>query len=142
MSHHRSLSYILLTIFLLQISNLQSFHINSDNVHHTSHEENDYPGTVKTLFHLMKGIFHESDLYRQALLLNRLHKYYNRMCTTEYIGSLRVQECQRIADLIHKFERSDQKNIKVNDNHANNEQHGVRKRFFCNGFVGCKNVGR
>ena len=64
------------------------------------------------------------------------------MCTTGYFRSLRVHACQRIADLTHQFKRSNQKNIKVNGNHANNEQHGMQKRFFCNGFIGCKNVGR
>ena len=54
------------------IANIKSPFVssNSDDVHYTSNEENDYPRTEKVLFQLIKGTFDEPDLCQQALLLN------------------------------------------------------------------------
>ena len=63
------------------------------------------------------------------------------MCVFGSFGPSRAHACQGIANIIHQLDRNDENNLLLMDDRANNEDHGIQKRFFCNGFIGCKSVG-
>ncbi|CAF2692980.1 unnamed protein product [Rotaria sp. Silwood2] len=142
MSHHRLLLSICLTIFLLQISYLHCISINSDINSHLIDEHYDTQNIKNPLLHLFKNTLDEPNPYKQTFLLNQLREYLNRMCVFGYFGSSRAHACQGIADIIYQLDRKQENNIKFTDDHTNNENHSIQKRFFCNGFIGCKKVGR
>jgi hypothetical protein len=139
MSHHWSLSSIVLTIFLLQISSLHSSAVNSDLTSPIIDENIDIQRTQNTLLYLIKNILVETNSYEQNLLLNQLREYLNRMCTVGYFGSSHAHACQRVVDIVHQYNEN---NIKSVHDDTNSEQHGIQKRFFCNGFTGCRSSGR
>jgi hypothetical protein len=132
MSLHWSLLTVFLTIFIFQVSHLYSTPISNENL--------DLQHTQHTLHYLIQNILTESNNNEQIVLLNQLREYLNRMCIVGYFGSSRANACQRIADIVHQINRNDDEN-NVTQTH-DNEQHGIQKRFFCNGFIGCKSAGR
>jgi len=136
MSHSLSLLSIFLTLFFLQISYLHSTPINSENP--------DIQHTQNTLHYLIKNILTESNFNEQMILINQLREYLNRMCIVGYFGSSRAHACQRIADIAHQYnnKNDDENNVTGIHDDINNEQHGLKKRFFCNGFIGCKSACR
>jgi len=135
MSLHWSFLSIFLTIFIFQVSYIYSTPLINDNldIQHTQH----------TLHYLIKNIFSESNPNEQMILLNQLREYLNRMCIIGYFGSSHAHACQRIVDIVHQINSNDDENnvTHIHDD-VNNEQHGIQKRFFCNGFIGCKSAGR
>ncbi|CAF1162418.1 unnamed protein product [Rotaria sp. Silwood1] len=142
MSHHWFLLSICLTILLLQISYLHSIPINSDINSHIDDENYDNQNIKNTLLHLLKNTLDETNPYKQTILLNKLREYLNRMCVFGSFGSSRAHSCQHIADIIYQLDRNEEDDITFIDDHANNENHDIQKRFFCNGFIGCKKAGR
>ncbi|CAF1031238.1 unnamed protein product [Rotaria sordida] len=141
MSHHWLLLSIFLTIFLLQISYLHSISINSDINNHIIDENYDNQNIKNILLHLIKNTLNESNPYKQTILLNQLREYLNRMCVFGLFGSSRAHACQNVVDIINQLDRNDENNVTFNDDNTNNENHDIQKRFFCNGFIGCKHSG-
>jgi hypothetical protein len=139
MSHHWSFLSVCLTLFLLQISSLHSTPINSDTTSPIIHENDNNQHTPTALLYLINNFLDESNPYEQAVLLNQIREYLNRMCTVGYFGSSRAHACKHIADIVHQF---DENKIPFSNDESNNEHHGLQKRFFCNGFIGCKSSGR
>jgi len=138
MSHWSFLS-VCLTLFLLQISSLHSTPINSDTTSPIIHENDNNQHTPTALLYLINNFLDESNPYEQAVLLNQIREYLNRMCTVGYFGSSRAHACKHIADIVQQF---DENKIPFSNDESNNEHHGLQKRFFCNGFIGCKSSGR
>jgi ABC-type bacteriocin/lantibiotic exporter with double-glycine peptidase domain len=132
MSQHWSLLSIFITIFLLQISSIYSTPLNSDLPSRIIDENTDNQHAV---FYLIKNILTETNSDEQIMLLNQLREYLNRMCIVGYFGSTHAHACQRVVDIVHQY---DENNLKALHDDTNNEQHGIQKRFFCNGFIGCK----
>ncbi|CAF1117088.1 unnamed protein product [Rotaria sordida] len=141
MSHHWLLLSIFLTIFLLKISYLHSISINSDINNHIIDENYDNQNIKNILLHLIKNTLNESNPYKQTILLNQLREYLNRMCVFGLFGSSRAHACQNVVDIINQLDRNDENNVTFNDDNTNNENHDIQKRFFCNGFIGCKHSG-
>jgi hypothetical protein len=140
MSQYWSLISVFLAIFLFQISYLHSTPITSN---HIIDENIDIQHPQNTLHYLIKNILTESNINEQIISLNQLREYLNRMCVVGYLGSSHAHACQRIVDIVHQFNKNDEENnVTPNHDDINNEQHGIQKRFFCNGFIGCKNAGR
>jgi hypothetical protein len=132
MSHHYSLLAIFLIIFFLQITYLHANPTNSEGNNHILDENLD------TVHYLMKNILTETNLQEQMILLNQLREYLNGMCVIGSFGSTHAHACQRIVDIVHQINSNDEGTYL----HDDNEPHGIQKRFFCNGFIGCKNAGR
>ena len=63
----------------------------------------------------------------QLIYLNQLREYLNRMCLGGYFGRENTDACQTVVDYLQQTSHSD---------------NGREKRFFCNGFIGCKSSGR
>jgi hypothetical protein len=86
----------------------------------------------------MKNTLHESNSYEQMILFNQLREYLNQMCLGGYLGSFNARACQSIVDILHQ---STENHLELT-NQPTNAEHDRHKRFFCNGFIGCKNAGR
>ncbi|CAF3741164.1 unnamed protein product [Adineta steineri] len=129
MSHICFFLSILITIFLLQISNLHSIAVHSGTNNHILQDNDDNQHIQNNLFYLIKNILEETNADEQLILLNQLREYLNFMCTTGYLGSSHAYACQRVNDIIHQHHDS-----------SNIEQRSIQKRFFCNGFIGCKST--
>jgi nucleotidyltransferase/DNA polymerase involved in DNA repair len=142
MSHYWVLLSIFLTVFFLKISSIHSTPINNNNNNNNIDENLDIQRTQNTLNYLIKNILTESNLNEQITLFNQLREYLNRMCIIGYFGSSHARSCQHIVDIVHQFNKNDDENNVTPIHDDNNEQHGLQKRFFCNGFIGCKNAGR
>ena len=139
MSLHWSFLSAFLTIFILQVPYLYSTPINS----RLTNANFDIPRTQNTLHYFIENILTESNLNEQAILWNQLREYLNRMCVLGYFGSSHAHACQRIVDIAHQLNSNeDETNITHVPARLQNEEHGIEKRFFCNGFIGCKNAGR
>ena len=55
------------------------------------------------------------------------------MCVAGFFGASHGDTCQHVVNVVH------QNYINNDDNSDNsNEPHGIQKRFFCNGFTGCR----
>jgi hypothetical protein len=141
MSHHWSLLSIFVTIFLFQISYLHSTPTHFDTANHIIDENGDNQHTQYAFLYLIKNILDEPNSSEQTMLLNQLREYLNHRCITGYFGETHAHACQHIVDIVHQLNKNDDENnvALVNDN-RNNEHHGLQKRFFCNGFIGCRNV--
>jgi hypothetical protein len=127
---HRCLAVSLfLTTFFLQISYLHSAS------HHLVHETDDHQRAQATLLSMIKNLLDAPSPTEQTILLNELREYLNRMCTAGYLGSSHAHACQHLLDIVQHYEET------VTDE-SPDEHHGLQKRFFCNGFIGCKNAGR
>ncbi|UJR22103.1 hypothetical protein I4U23_025168 [Adineta vaga] len=129
MFHHCLFFSLFLSTIIFQIS-----FIHCTN-NHVSQEQDGYERTQMTLLYLIKNLLDESNPYEQTTILNQLREHLNHMCTEGYLGPLRTHACQHIVDIVQHYEQ-------LNNEETNNEQHSVQKRFFCNGFIGCKNAGR
>ena len=130
MFHYASL----LTIFApLILCHLSSVHSSDSAASGLLDEIGDVPRPSPTLFFLLKGILDESNVSEQVLLLNQLREYLNGMCLAGHLGLSNARACQAIVDLVQ--EQSGERQLANADN-------GREKRFFCNGFIGCKSAGR
>jgi len=55
------------------------------------------------------------------------------MCVAGFFGAAHGDACQHVVNVIHH------NYINNDDNSDNsNEPHRIQKRFFCNGFTGCR----
>ena len=127
MVSHWSFVTVFLMFVIFEISSLSSTSIHNQLVNTNV----DFSRTPKTLHSLIENIIMETNVNEQKLILNQLREYLNRMCVVGYFGSTHAEACQRIVELLQ------QKTV-----NSNEEPHGIQKRFFCNGFIGCKNAGR
>ena len=105
-------------VALLHLSSVQSTYNNDVE------DQNEQP--MHTVLDLMKTFLSIDDTYEQLVTLNQLREYLNRMCIHGYFGLANGRACQAIAE-----------NLGQATDHPENERH---KRFFCNGFIGCKSV--
>lgn len=134
MFYYRSL---LTTLALLVLCHLSSFHSmsiqSSDSASHLLDEIDDIPRPPAALFYLLKSILDEPNVYDQALLLNQLREYLNGICLAGHLGLSNARACQAIVEILHQ---------QSNESRLANVDTGRQKRFFCNGFIGCKSAGR
>lgn len=110
--------------------------ISSSPINNEFHHSDDYPRFVD----FIQNIFGESDPYARMLVINQLREYLNRLCVNGYFGLSHAHACQHIVDLMHQPNSSAMTDESSADG-SSTEQHGIQKRFFCNGFIGCKNAG-
>ncbi|CAF0773091.1 unnamed protein product [Adineta ricciae] len=129
MFHHCLFLSLCLSTFLFQISNI---HCTSNRL---IQETDDRQRTQMTLLYLIKNLLDESNPSEQTKVLNELREHLNRMCTAGHLGTTHAHACQRILDIVQSYEQ-----LPTDD--SNTEQHDLQKRFFCNGFIGCRNAGR
>lgn len=122
---------IIISVFLLKINSIRSTTIHKDLAHDDfRHEQN-------IIFNSMKTYLDEASPYERIVLLNEIREHLNRLCLDGFFGSSHAEACQHIADLLHRPSM----NNKLNSNDENlDEQVRIQKRFFCNGFIGCKNA--
>jgi hypothetical protein len=99
--------------------------------------DDDYQRTHNVFMYFIKNILDVSNPNERVILLNQLREYLNRMCIMGYFGPSHADACQHVVDIIHQ---SYTNNHQYNDENSDtsNEPHGIQKRFFCNGFIGCK----
>ena len=132
-------------VLLLHISSINSTPIISKTIDHIS-EENDpeYHNTYSALIYLMRKILAQRNLYEQTMLLNQLREYLNRLCIMGLFGSPRAYACRRVMDVIRQtsmYSHVDDDDDGDDENDETfNETRGIQKRFFCNGFTGCKSI--
>jgi hypothetical protein len=102
--------------------------------------DDDYQRTHDVFMHFIKNIFNDVNSYERVILLNQLREYLNRMCIMGYFGSSHAEACQHVVDIIHQSYKNNhhQNDDEISD--TSNEPHGIQKRFFCNGFIGCKSA--
>ena len=105
-----------------------------DNTNDYHHHQQHHPH--QQFLSLIKSIFHESTPEEQVDLLNQLREYLNRMCILGHLGSTNANDCQQVLDILHQNYLNTHPNDEFSD--TSNETHGIQKRFFCNGFIGCK----
>ncbi|CAF1046876.1 unnamed protein product [Rotaria sp. Silwood1] len=135
-----SLILIFLSIILFQISYIHSTPIISGtNSHIIDESDDEYQHAYSGFIYFIKTILDERNIYEQAILLNQLREYLNRMCIAGLFGPSHADACQRVVDVLHQTDIHNHRNDDEN-NDTSNETHGIQKRFFCNGFIGCKNV--
>ena len=119
MSHYRLLLSIVISIFLVQIPSTQS------TPTQLLTGLDDYPRSRDTFLDYVSDILDEIDPYARTIRLNQLREHLNHLCITGIFGSSRARACQRLVEPVD----------------ASSEPHGIQKRLFCNGFIGCKNAG-
>ncbi|CAF1076228.1 unnamed protein product [Didymodactylos carnosus] len=99
--------------------------------------------------HIIKNIIQETDPIVQNLLLNQLREDLNRMCIQGHFGSTMAHACkhilshtvqQQLSPLMREYQHKQQHNDDDIDSTTQTKQ--LQKRFFCNGFIGCKHGGR
>ncbi|CAF0756595.1 unnamed protein product [Didymodactylos carnosus] len=102
----------------------------------------------KDTTHLIKNIMQETNPILQNLLLNQLREELNHMCVEGHFGPMITESCKRI--LNHLNQQPPLIRNKQQHNYQNKQQHNsddvystdntrqLKKRFFCNGFIGCK----
>jgi hypothetical protein len=139
MSHHWSLILTLIYIVLSQISSVRSTPITSETTSHIIDENDEYQRAHNAFMYSIKNILDEPNQDERTVLLNQLREYLNRMCITGYFGPSRADACQRVSDFIHQSYINNHINNDENSD-TSSEQHGIQKRFFCNGFIGCKSA--
>lgn len=129
-------------MIFVQILSIHSTPILSDTNHQLMEDNtNDYHQQQQQHPHqqfltLIKTILEESTPHEQVDLLNQLREYLNRMCIIGHLGSTHANDCQQVLDIIHQSYLNTHSNEEFTD--TSNETHGIQKRFFCNGFIGCK----
>ena len=140
MFHRQSLLLTIFSIILIQISYIYSTPVISATASHIIEEnDDDYQRAYNGFIYHIKNIVDERNIYEQTMLLNQLREYLNRMCIAGFFGSTHAEACQRVVDVIHQnYIHSRPNDDDVTD--TSNETHGLQKRFFCNGFIGCKNT--
>lgn len=130
MSHSRLLLSLVISIFLVGISSVHSTLLSSEMKSSTLDDQ--YADDV--FLHLIRNILAEPNFYERTLMLNQLREHLNRLCLQGLFGSSHAHACQRVIDVMHQSSNAD-----TSSDTSSNEQHGIQKRFFCNGFIGCKN---
>jgi hypothetical protein len=135
MSHHWSLTSILISIILCHLSYTHSTPIN----HAINGNADEYQLAYNTFINSMKTILDESSSYERIKLVNQLREHLNRMCVMGHFGPTHADACRHIVDVIHQTNAHNHVNDDENSDKSS-EPHGIQKRFFCNGFIGCKSV--
>jgi len=136
MSYHWSLISIIISIIFFQFLSIHATPIPSETTNHIIDENaDDYQRAHNVFIYFIKNILDESNPHERITLINQLREYLNRMCINGYFGSSHGDACQRVVDTIHQNYINNEEN-----SDTSNETHGIQKRFFCNGFIGCKSV--
>jgi hypothetical protein len=136
MSYRWSLISLILSITIFQFLFIHSTPITSETTNYIIDEnDDDYQRTHNAVMYFIKNILEATNLNEQIILLNQLREYLNRMCIVGYFGPSHADSCQRVIDLIHQTSINNDENSE-----ASNETHEIQKRFFCNGFIGCKSI--
>lgn len=129
---------IIFSIIVIQISYIYSTPVVSGTVGHINDEnDDDYQRAYNGVVYYIKSIMEEKNVYEQTMLINQLREYLNRICVFGFFGPSHAEACQRVVDILHQ----NHSRHHTNDDEsldASNETHGIQKRFFCNGFIGCK----
>jgi hypothetical protein len=136
-----SYQWSFLSIIFLQFLLIHSTPILSKTSNSIMDEsDDDYQRTHDVFMHFIKNIFNDVNSYERVILLNQLREYLNRMCIMGYFGSSHAEACQHVVDIIHQSYKNNhhQNDDEISD--TSNEPHGIQKRFFCNGFIGCKSA--
>ncbi|CAF0791670.1 unnamed protein product [Adineta ricciae] len=137
MSLHWSFIPLVISIIFLQISFLCATPIHSeltnqiidDNIDGFQHAHNGY-------IYAMKNIVNEPNTYERMKLLNQLRESLNRLCLAGYFGPSHAEACRHVVDVVHQSYVNNDDETRE----SSNEAHGIQKRFFCNGFIGCKSA--
>lgn len=142
MSHlYCSFVSVCAALIVFHVSFLHSSPMHSNFNSHLYHD--DIPRAPELLLSSMRIILDESNSYEQLLMINQLREYLNRMCIAGYFGSSHAQACRHIVETIHPSSRStNHEDSAPPTTDSTNDEHGLQKRFFCNGFIGCKSSGR
>ncbi|CAF1341843.1 unnamed protein product [Rotaria magnacalcarata] len=140
MFHRQSLLLTIFSIILIQISYIYSTPVISATASHIIEKNyDDYQRAYNNFISHIKNIVDERNIYEQTMLLNQLREYLNRMCIAGLFGATHAEACQHLMDVFHQnYIHSRINNDDITD--TSNEEHGLQKRFFCNGFIGCKNA--
>lgn len=141
MSYHWLFTFLCITILVLDLSYTPVMSMSSNKMHRPSDEHDDPQHVKHRLINLFKDILNQPNQQQQKILLNQLREYLNRMCVEGYFGSSRAQACRRIIDAMQHLSTMEENNLTTSDENAVDESHGIQKRFFCNGFIGCKSSG-
>jgi hypothetical protein len=129
-----------LTIIFLQFLLIHSTPILSETKNSIIDEpDEDYQRAHNVFMYFMKNVLDDVSPNERAVLLNQLREYLNRMCIMGYFGPSHADACQHVVDIIHQTYINNRQNDEDNSD-TSNEPHGIQKRFFCNGFIGCKSA--
>ncbi|UJR27004.1 hypothetical protein I4U23_008309 [Adineta vaga] len=138
MSFHWSLISMMISIIFFQ--HLHGTPIHSEATNHMIDENiDDFQHPHNGYLHTMNNIANEPNTHERMKLLNQLRESLNRLCLVGYFGSSNAEACRHVVDVIHQSYTDNQ--FTDDENHElSNEAHGIQKRFFCNGFIGCKSA--
>ncbi|CAF1015440.1 unnamed protein product [Adineta steineri] len=140
MSHHWSLISILISIILFHITYIHSTPIHSEIPNHIVDGDSDeYQRIYNSFIYAVKSIANEPNSYERIKLLNQLRESLNRLCINGFFGATHAAACRQVVDVIHQTYANNHANDDENID-TSNEVHGIQKRFFCNGFIGCKSA--
>lgn len=124
MPFYRSMIISLTIVALLHWSSVQASYNN------VLDDDNDQ--ALRTALHLIKTFLNTNDNSDQLLQLNQLREHLNRMCLQGHFGQAYARSCQAIAENLSQTAPAFVP--------AKHFDHDRQKRFFCNGFIGCKSV--
>lgn len=133
------LSYFFVSILLLQFTHIQSTPVLNETPNNFI-DENNFDDTHHTFVTYLKNLLEEINPTERSILLNQLREQLNRMCIMGYFGPAHADACQYVVDLIHQNYLAKHFHVEDNNTETSTEAHGIQKRFFCNGFIGCKSV--
>lgn len=102
----------------------------------------EFQRTHNAFLHAVKTIVTEPNSHERIRLLNQLRESLNRLCVNGYFGASQGEACRQVADIVHQSYASDAASNDDDDSSSENanDAHGIQKRFFCNGFIGCKSA--
>jgi hypothetical protein len=140
MSPHWPLISVVISLVLLHTSCLYATPIHSVATNPIINDNVDeFQRSHNAFLYAMKNIVTEPNSYERIRLLNQLRESLNRLCLSGFFGASQAEACQHVADVVRQSYANSQVNDEDNSE-TSNEAHGIQKRFFCNGFIGCKNA--
>ena len=139
MSSQCSWISIILAMVFVHIISISSTPILSESNHHhhlTDENAHDNQHSSHAFLSFIKSLLDETNPHEQVKLMNQLREYLNEICSMGYLGATHGQACQHVLEVLHQNSLNHHSNEETSD--TSNEPHGIQKRFFCNGFIGCK----
>jgi hypothetical protein len=103
-------------------------------------DRHEYLSGQHLFMNMIQTILNEPNPYEQIVLLNRFREQLNRLCTAGIFGASQAHACQHIVDVLRQSSTTKHNTHEESSETTSNEQHDMQKRFFCNGFIGCKNA--
>ena len=134
MSLHWSLILVFLSIILFQISQIHSTPIIFETSNEFTEENyNEIQRTYSGLIDSIKDLLDEVYPDERIMIFEQVRDNILRKCVTGRFGTTDFDTCRRVVNNIHR-------NYLTADDHSDtsDERHGIQKRFFCNGFTGCR----